>query len=113
MAVDFITATVFSVPRDLAGRFIQAKTNTLERLRLAVIHQTEELVKQTQRNIASQFRNPALMQSAIGMAIRERGNTVTGIVDASGELSGHPLPFMGIQEYGGTVKTPAREALPG
>jgi hypothetical protein len=54
-------------------------------------------------NIAERFRNPTLMMSAIGEDVTRASTAVYGAVDASGRLSGVVLPFMEIQERGGTT----------
>lgn len=54
-------------------------------------------------NIAARFHNPVRMMSAIGEDVTRAQTAVYGAVDASGRLSGVVLPFMAIQERGGTT----------
>ena len=65
------------------------------------------LVDQVRGNIGERFNNPGLMQSAIGSDVTRASTAVYGAVDASGRLSGVVLPYMAIQETGGTVNVPA------
>lgn len=96
------------IPRDAgSGRFIKISDNMLNMTREAVAQQTAALYNQVRSNIGANFRNPAKMQTAVGMRVFQRGAQWVGEVDASGEITGRVLPFMRIQEYGGTIQTPA------
>jgi hypothetical protein len=61
-------------------------------------------------NIVASFRNPERMRSAVGSRTQRAGDVITGEVDASGELTGTVLPFMSIQESGGTTQPHVIEA---
>lgn len=74
--------------------------------KLKVQEQTTILARTTRRNITRLFHNPEKMRSAIGWEVQEQGDEIIGTVDASGRISGVILPYMRIQEEGGTVDTP-------
>ena len=55
-------------------------------------------------NIATRFRNPQRMQSAVSPGeVQRQGDVITGEVDASGRRTGVNVPFMSIQESGGVT----------
>jgi hypothetical protein len=64
-------------------------------------------------NIAADFRNPSTMQSAVGAKTQRVVDVITGEADASGEITGARLPFMSIQETGGTTSPHLIEARSG
>lgn len=55
-------------------------------------------------NIVASFHNPERMKAAVGSRTQRAGAVITGEVDASGALTGQVLPFMSIQETGGTTR---------
>ncbi len=95
------------IGRDPAGRFSAMETHILAQTQAALTKETTALYNQVRTNISTRFKNPSLMQSAVGMRVRQAGPGFIGEVDASGEITGRRLPFMRIQEVGGTVKLPA------
>ncbi len=95
------------IPRDAgSGRFVKITDNMLNMTREVVAQQTYALASQVKGNIGATFKNPAAMQSAIGVDVRQRGSQWVGTIEARGEFTGVHLPFMAIQEYGGVVQTP-------
>ncbi len=107
MAYEFPKVGLFMVGRDLAGRFVSMETHIVEQMRQTLTRETQILANQVKTNIAARVRNPALMQGAVGMSpVRQQGAAFVAEVDVSGTYTGRRLPFMRIQEEGGTVRIP-------
>lgn len=70
----------------------------------AVSWETRQLEAQVKQNIVNLFQTPDKMLDSISSSVEAGTEDVTGTVTASG------LPYLKIQEYGGTVQTP--EILP-
>lgn len=84
-----------------------------EALETETRRQMDLMVDAVRSNIAADFRNPGRMQSAVGSRTQRAGDVITGELDASGQLTETPLPFMGIQEAGGTTRPHVIEARSG
>lgn len=63
-----------------------------------VRQETAILAETVKARMAALFRNPARMQAAVGTQVNDTGEGAEGIVFAQG------LPYLRIQEYGGTTR---------
>lgn len=70
------------------------------RIREAITWETQQLEAQVKQNISNLFQNPDRMLASISSNVDSNETQITGTVTASG------LPYLKIQEYGGTVQTP-------
>lgn len=86
---------------ELIVKFQAAPSNIQARILSTLNVQMGLLKDEVQRRIRELFQTPDRMASTVTDSVTAQGpNTVVGSVKASG------LPYLAIQEYGGTVQTP-------
>jgi hypothetical protein len=84
----------------LTGRFRNATQSLHDRL-LGIITEEVGLIADNARaRMAELFKNPSIMQRSVGTSVEDGGTFIYGTVFAAG------LPYLRIQEYGGTIMTP-------
>lgn len=78
----------------------EADGGMMRRVSDAVSWETKQLEAQVKQNIQNLFQTPDRMLASISSEVEVGRGEVTGSVTASG------LPYLKIQEFGGTVQTP-------
>lgn len=78
----------------------QADGGMMRRVKDAVSWETKQLEAQVRQNIQNLFKNPDRMLESVSSSVETSTDEVSGTVTAAG------LPYLKIQEYGGTVQTP-------
>jgi hypothetical protein len=84
----------------LQSRFANATKALHDKLLGIVTDEVAQIADNARARMAELFKNPSTMQAAVGTSVEDGGTFIYGSVFAAG------LPYLRIQEFGGTIMTP-------